>query len=162
MYSQPNSQVQELHSILLNEKQAFDELLLLLKQERAALEEHSVEDLASYSSQKQKITKNMEQLAISRNNSLNNAGFDINGSTALSDTVKQLPQTVQQLWKQILTLAEDCHNNNQVNGKIIQISKTRVDRSLRLLKSQTADPSLTYNAKGYAHLSSSAAKALEA
>ena len=159
---QSKLQLKELHRILLSEKQAFDQLLLLLKKEKTALEQQSIEKLADYSHKKKQITQNMEELSISRNQYLSNSGLNISDSVALSNTLQKLPSELQALWQQILVLAENCHRNNQINGKIIQMSKSRVERSLRLIKSQTGDPGLTYTAKGHATLSSSRVKAIQA
>ncbi len=160
----PTSQTQLLQVLqtnLVQEKQSFTELVELLAQERTALETRSIEALSIYSSKKQQLTKNIELLGQARNNALNQLDqANINRNT--SDVVKSLPQSTQQLWQQVLDLAEQCHQSNLVNGKIIQINKNRVARSLQLLKSQKGDPGLTYSSTGIANTSPQAFKAIEA
>ena len=160
MSSQKTQTIQVLQTNLLQEKQAFAELVELLAKERHALEHQSMDALKSASERKQHVTKNIELLGQARTNALKElSNKPLNN---VSEIVKSLPMNVQKIWQQVLDLAEECHQSNLVNGKIIQINKNRVARSLQLLKSQKADPGLTYSSTGIANTSRQAFKAIEA
>ncbi len=157
----PQNFLENLQLALSNEKQAFSELLQLLSKERTALEQESVEDIKVFSDMKQSLTKKIEKFALIRNNNLSSANMALTESSSIAEILMKLPGYIQQQWQQVLDLAEECHLYNQVNGKIIQVSKSRIDRCLRLLKSQTGDPSLTYNSAGVASLSRNTLNAVE-
>jgi flagellar biosynthesis/type III secretory pathway chaperone len=160
MPSNSTQTIQILQTNLLQEKQSFAELSALLDQERAALERQDVNALKDFSNKKQQLTKNIELLGQARNNALGElSNLPLNN---ISKIVEILPDNVQKIWQQVLELAEQCHQSNLVNGKIIQINKNRVARSLQLLKSQKTDPGLTYSSNGIANTSRQAFKAIEA
>jgi len=152
--------LQVLQTNLLQEKQAFSELVELLDRERLALENQSMDALKKFSERKQQLTKNIELLGQARNNVLSEISDE--PLTNVTEIVRMLPRNIQNLWQQVLDLAEQCHQSNLVNGKIIQINKNRVARSLQLLKSQKSDPGLTYSSRGIANTSRQAFKAIEA
>jgi len=161
MHSSQANIVQVLQTNLLQEKIGFAELSNLLQQERTALETQSVDALSIFSKKKQQLTKNIELLGQARNQAISELS-DTQEVPQISEVMLDLPINIQNLWKQVLELAEECHQSNLVNGKIIQINRNRVERSLQLLKSQKTDPGLTYSSTGIANTSRQAFRALEA
>jgi len=154
--AQANDQITPKLVMILNEEyEAFDQMFNVLEKERMALETQKIEQIIQLSQQKQLITETLENCAQRRSKLMNQL------SSNLEDH-KDGADILEKLWQKILEKAKMCKNSNLINGKIISISQSSIQRSMRLLKSQSKDQGMTYGSKGEALTHSNVLRAVKA
>ncbi len=127
----------KLAELLSKECQALTGLLNILHEERDALEARDIDRVAALAKTKQEAVNHIEQLTRAR--------------LPLWRTYENIAHSyadIDRQWKQLQSLAKQCFRENEVNGQIILASRFSVERSLRLIRSQSGDPAMTYSSKG--------------
>ncbi len=139
----PDAITQQLIVILSEEFNEFTNMLSLLEGERSALETQNIEKVNHYTREKKISTDLLENCASKRNQLMESLNQSIQHR-------KTIPAVLDKLWLQIIEKAKLCKQSNQINGKIIQISQSSIQRSMRLLKSSSRDLGMTYGSRGEA------------
>lgn len=145
---------QSLLSLLNEQEQALNSMLDLLREEYQALSATNREMFDEILDRKAVQTKHLEGLEKEYHLILEKIGgvqdkpsleAYIN-STADSSLKKQLHAS----WKNFLHTLEQCHDQNMVNYRIVEASRTNVQQTLDMLRGDTGLPKL-YGASGKQH-----------
>lgn len=125
-----NEKILSLLTLQLNH---VKQLEILLNDEKQSLINRDYKTITSLSQQKQQL---MSQL------------HEIDKEISLAN--KETPLNAEALIKkdQILSLLAQCHKNNLINGKAIELSMNSIERLQRSIIQKRANKSMTYNAKG--------------
>ncbi len=147
LQQQPQSEqhTQSLLQILSEENTSFSAMIELLVEERTALETQDIDEVNRLSQNKQKLTTKLESCAANRLKLMSLLNIKTPQSAS-----SQLSEGLAVIWQQILDKAAECKKCNLINGQIIQISRNSLQRSMRLLKSESGDHGLTYGSHGQA------------
>lgn len=123
------------HQLLKEQQQALTRLLALLKLECDALCEKNSEAIVVHAAQKQQLIDQVETLF---------QQYSAQNNPALS------PQEGQagKLWQEVKTLAEQCRQQNQVNGNIIISGNQFARRALTLLRGEATQENTCYSRDG--------------
>jgi len=120
----------------------LDSLTTLLMAERTALKERDTVNIQSLLNQKTELLKQLEQNASKRTQLLIDSGVEGNdhGMAAYLDSLPVNTATkLQHQWQVLKDHLHDCKTANQVNGTILQRSKTQIDSLLKILRGQSGD-----------------------
>jgi len=125
-------------SLILDELNAAQSLLSLLKEEHEALNKRqtTAAEIATLAAQKEQQLSILEKLTQNR--------------------MMQIPRTdpelsaepLQSLWQQLQTLALDCQKQNQINGVIIHSTKNFVEQASAILHGKLPATELQYGSSG--------------
>jgi flagellar biosynthesis/type III secretory pathway chaperone len=132
-----------LEEVLAKEVECTGRLLGCLETERSALTRRDLQALEKTTEEKIQYTRSLEQLDQRRQKLLSELGFTAN-SEGVQQCIDSLPgaETLQRLWQQVLTNVEACQNGNLTNGGILESGRQHVEQALRILRGQSAVPSL--------------------
>jgi flagella synthesis protein FlgN len=132
-----------LEEVLAREVECTERLLGCLEAERSALTRRDLQTLEKTTEQKIHYTGSLEQLDQRRQELLSELGFAAD-SEGVQQCLARLPgaERLQRLWQQILTNVEACQNGNLTNGGILESGRQHVEQALRILRGQSAVPSL--------------------
>lgn len=128
------------------------QLLDLLQQERTALETRNYEQFQHIISLKQELVAQLESQSNSRQQLLQDAGFNNEPST-LSAADEQAP-AVAKAWRQLGEKWQRCQELNEINERIAKRTRLVVGQVLDLLRGQNNSAKL-YNSSGDAKTTSS-------
>jgi len=120
---------------LVEEQQAANSLLQLLKQEQDVLVNADVEGLIKLTEEKAKLAAHMTQLAKRRHRALGAAGFDETetGMQAwLSSPYASAAEN--KIWKELLAAMQSAKELNRVNGLLISQHMARNQSALSVLQ----------------------------
>jgi len=139
---------QSLQDVLTREIQYTERLLVCLDAERTALTQRDLKALEKTTQDKIQHTRQLEQLDQQRQKLVSELGFtaDADGLRRCFDSLPQA-DTLKQLWQQILTNLEACQTSNLTNGGILESGRQHIEQGLRILRGQSATPSL-YDPQG--------------
>lgn len=141
------SQWQQLQQLLQNDLNITDEMLLLLGNERTALETRNYEQFQQLVEQKLTLVRQLESNSTARQAVLRTAGFSTDRN-ALENARLLAPQIAEQ-WQQLIVRWQQCQNLNTVNERIAKRTKLVVSQVLEILRGQNNRQRL-YNATGAA------------
>ena len=134
---------QSLQDLLTGEVQYTERLLVCLEAERMALTQRDLQALETTTQDKIQHTRQLQQLDQQRQKLVSELGFatDTDGLLRCFDSLPQA-DTLKQLWQQILTNLEACQTSNLTNGGILESGRQHIEQGLRILRGQSATPSL--------------------
>lgn len=125
-----NDKILSLLTLQLNH---VKQLETLLSDEKKSLINRDYKTIMSLSQQKQQLMLRLSE--IDKEISLTNDNNPFIGDALIKK-------------EQILLLLSQCHQNNLINGKSIELSMNSLERLQRSLIQKRASKSMTYNAKG--------------
>ncbi len=125
-----NDKILSLLTLQLNH---VKQLETLLSDEKQSLINRDYKTIMSLSQQKQQLMLRLSE--IDKEISLTNNNNPFIGEALIKK-------------EQILLLLSQCHQNNLINGKSIELSMNSIERLQRSLIQKRASKSMTYNAKG--------------
>jgi flagella synthesis protein FlgN len=123
-------------------------LLECLREEETCLQSLRPELLEQVIGRKVLLLKEMTQYAINRTELLDRHQLP-SDPQGLNTLLRAQGEPVFGLWRELLGLASQLEQQNQVNGSIIQLSKQRSQMALDIL-TQPPDSGKTYGKQGYA------------
>lgn len=125
------------HQLLQLQQQALTQLFSLLQQECDALCEKNSVAITAYAADKQNILARVDALFVE---------YSQHSDPAV------IPQEAQarSLWQQVKVLAEQCRQQNQVNGNMIATGRQFARRALNLLRGDTLEGDACYSRDGKA------------
>ncbi|MFA7553455.1 MAG: flagellar protein FlgN [Spongiibacteraceae bacterium] len=135
----------ELEQTFNHDIHATSQLLELLQQERAALEDRQYDQFQQLLAHKQQLLTELETHALARQQLLQKAGFNDESST-LEAADHQAPQ-VAKAWRQLREEWIHCQQLNEVNDRIAKRTHIVVGQMLDLLRGKTTQDEL-YTSKG--------------
>lgn len=140
--------IQFLRDMLAQDSAAIQELKSLLTQERELLEQRQLQGMQEIVSRKDQLLDNLSHSARQREQVLTSAALP----TDLAGWKRFLERDTQTLslipeWDLLTAEFAECQAANEVNGKMINRSKQTLSQLLNLIRGQVAAPSL-YTQKG--------------
>ena len=122
----------------------LESLNTLLIAERTALKERNTANIESALEQKTELLKQLEQKATARSQLLSNSGFDGNeqGMEQYLNSLNNSAEPLKQQWLVLKEKLETCKESNQINGAIVQRSKTQVETLLNILRGQSGQQNI--------------------
>ena len=134
---------QALEDVLTREVQCTRHLLVCIQAERSALTRRDLQALEKTTQDKIQYTQQLEQLDQQRQKLLSELGFaqDADGLRRCFDSLPR-PGALVQLWQQVLTNTTACQAGNLTNGGILESGRQHTEQALRILRGQSANPSL--------------------
>ncbi|MEA2078455.1 MAG: flagellar protein FlgN [Pseudomonadota bacterium] len=134
---------QSLEDALTREVQCTERLLACLEAERSALTQRDLQTLEKTTQDKIQHTQLLEQLDQQRQKLVSELGFATDAE-GLRHCFNSLPRadTLKHLWQQILSNIEACQTGNLTNGGILEAGRQHIEDALRILRGQSATPSL--------------------
>ncbi|MEA3244191.1 MAG: flagellar protein FlgN [Pseudomonadota bacterium] len=134
---------QSLEDLLTREIQCSERLLVCLQAERSALTQRDLQALEKTTQDKIQHTRQLEQLDQQRQKLVSELGF-AEDAESLQRCLDSLPRAdaLKHLWQQILTNIEACQTGNLTNGGILESGRQHIEQALRILRGQSASPSL--------------------
>lgn len=140
--------IQFLRDMLAQDSAAIQELKSLLTQERELLEQRQLQGMQEIVSRKDQLLDNLSYSARQREQVLTSAALP----TDLAGWKRFLERDTQTLslipeWDLLTAEFAECQAANEVNGKMINRSKQTLSQLLNLIRGQVAAPSL-YTQKG--------------
>mgnify|MGYP000308832559 CR=1 FL=1 len=134
---------QQLHSILLAEQETASQLLVLLTGERDALTESNADVMNQMSAKKQPLIVSLEQLGRQREAVLQTAGFS-SGKEGLEafieNQTEQDSHSLNIILKSLRLAAKACHDNNQINGSIVNVNRQYLQKAMSILRGRDVNP----------------------
>ena len=123
--------------LIQNEIKAAESLLSTLKKEFEALNKPTTpEEITSFATQKEQQLRIMENASQQR----------ISQIPAADPQLATEP--LKSLWQKLLTLAKNCHHQNQLNGGIINTTKRHVEQATAILHGKQPSSELRYGSTG--------------
>jgi flagellar biosynthesis protein FlgN len=140
--------IQFLRDMLVQDKNAVQQLKTLLLKERELLEQRNPAGMQDIVAQKDQLLGNLSFSAKQRTQLLHNADLstDLAGWMAFLSR-DALTLTLVPEWQTLTQDFIECQTANEINGKLINRSKQTLSHLLNLLRGQVAAPSL-YTQKG--------------
>ena len=134
---------QSLEDLLTREVHCTQCLLVCLEAERSALTRRDLQALEKTTRDKIAHTRQLEQLDEQRQKLISALGFatDAGGLWRCLDSLPRA-DALKHLWQQILNNVEACQADNLTNGGILESGRQHIDQALRILRGQSATPSL--------------------
>lgn len=144
------SQQQQFERILLAEEQQATELVTLLERERDALARREADELLRVVAEKESSLARLDGFASERASLLQQAGYspDRDGFLAMLDT--EPGGRLQALWQAVETLLKRCRQQNQINGKMLDISQIQARQLLAVLLGRESGSNELYDQNGNA------------
>ena len=134
----------QLHSILQAEQHISAQLLEIMMAERSALMESDTDVINTMSEKKQPLVLQLEQLGRQRDALLQADGFsaDKDGLAAYIDNQTQQDATaLNTILGQLKQTAQDCRENNQINGGIVNVNRQHIQRAMNIFRGREMNPS---------------------
>jgi flagella synthesis protein FlgN len=136
----------DLHQTLSQDLSLTEQLLIILKQERSALEEREYSSLKTNLETKKGLLGQLEQNAKLRSQQLYQAGFQDEARTLAA--AKTAAPTTAKLWQQLRQQWTQCQEFNEINDRIAQRTRLVVRQILDIMRGQENN-ARTYSAQGY-------------
>jgi flagella synthesis protein FlgN len=137
----------EIMQLLEAETGTATELLACLKDEQAALQQLEADKLETTVACKLELLEQMNRHAAERDRLLERACVGNETRHIQTYIAEQAPDALT-LWHQLLQLAVELEQQNQVNGNMIQVSQQRTQMAIDLITRPQGDPK-TYGKQGY-------------
>jgi len=143
---------EEMIAVIENEKHATQLFLEILKKEEEILMQGRVNDLDMLVSDKTKLFNRLEALSGQRLQYLLAQGYPANRE-GMQYWLAQHPDCdeIHELWRQLIALAKQAQQMNEINGKVIAMQLQYNQRSYLALQSAAGNISF-YGAKGQAYI----------
>lgn len=128
---------QQLRSVLQAEQHTAAQLLEILTAERESLVKSDADAMAVMSANKQPLLSQLEQLGHQRESILQAEGFSSGKDGLEAFIVNQTNQEARQLNKllaKIRITAQECRDNNQINGGIVNVNRQYLHRAMSVLR----------------------------
>ena len=142
---------EELVTLLQEERRLTHRLLELLRSEHRTLSGDDIDALAPLVEAKHCLIADMEALENRRIGLLRDASYPATETGMLDYLARHQPsakQDVHRCWREVLTLAEDCRQQNLINGSIMQARYRHSVNALSLLRGKPAEESGRYGPEG--------------
>ena len=137
--------------ILQRQIDVYTRFLELLHEEQAALEQVQPGALEKCTTERVRLTAQLEALELEIRTLFANAktAFSARAVKQLYATLAE-PQRSQlaRLWQQLQALVTDCNKHNAINSIIVDTRRQQTERVLRILMGQTQPTESTYAADG--------------
>lgn len=128
---------QQLYSVLQAEHRTSTALLELLTAERDALMTSEMDTMAEMTANKQPLVEQLEQLGRQREAILQAEGFS-SGKDGLEAFIanqnSEDAHKLNELLQQLRVTAKACHDNNQINGGIVNVNRQHLHRAMSVLR----------------------------
>lgn len=154
--SQPASP--SLLTALNAERAALSGFIALLKREQGMLTENSTDQLIELSEQKSNAALQLSQLGDARRALLQNNIPQLNLTTIQAWLEKHSPAALT-IWREVLALAEQAHQLNNINGELIQM-KQRHNQQALLVLSNAVNKANLYGPNGQPNFSPGSGRSL--
>ncbi len=132
----PGDCQRELADILSREELCLSRLLQSLEQERTALEKRQLGALEEAVKEKELALEEAAGLHRRRANLLEQYGFS-NDESGVARCIEQcapsLSRELRPLWRRLHHLIRTCHDQNLVNGQILELSRQSLRQTLEIL-----------------------------
>jgi flagellar biosynthesis protein FlgN len=144
------SQQQQFERILLEEEQQAMRLVNLLERERDALASRQVDELLQVVAEKESSLTRLDGYASERASLLQQAGYspDRDGFMALLNA--EPSGRLRELWTAVETLLKRCRQQNEINGKMLDIGQIQARQMLALLLGRESGGNELYDQNGNA------------
>lgn len=127
----------QLQSILQAEQHVSAQLLEIMMAERSALIESDTDVISEMSEKKQPLVLQLEQLARHRDSVLQAEGFttDKEGLAAfIANQTQQDEVALNTVMSQLKKTANECRENNQINGGIVNVNRQHLQRAMSIFR----------------------------
>lgn len=143
----------EFASCLKIEKKLFEELVNILKQEENVLTQSSFNKLDDFVSKKASLLEQLSQLDFKRNQYFKNNGVELEKKSINQWLEINCPNNneIQDLWNELLVLADTARKLNHTNGSIISKYLQHNQRKFVALQCASGNISL-YGPSGQAYI----------
>lgn len=136
-----------LAEILNQEIRMASQLKDFLYEEREILSENRLQELAELLPKKAELLQHMAQADQQRTELLKQMG--VQGNEAIAEHCStHSDQRISGLWAQLNELANECRNENRINGGAIQLASRRNEELMNLLFAGNQAQNNTYDASG--------------
>jgi len=129
--------LQQLRSVLLAERDTAAALVQLLKKERGSLTQSNIDVISNMSAAKQPLVVKLEQLGRQREAIIQMEGFSA-GKEGLEAFIEnqssQDAAELNRIVKSLRLVAKACHENNQVNGGIVNVNRQYLQKAMSILR----------------------------
>lgn len=146
-------QLQTLNTQLAQEVDLLRQLYTSLQHEHQCLAEKALDKLTAAVEAKQTLLGEFDSAVSSRMDTLSTLGLDPRHEPQattlklIQDCAKELPEIMQH-WLELEGLLEQCKEQNEINGAIIEVSSHSLQTAYALLTASTSGETDLYNAKG--------------
>jgi len=144
-------QLDDLFHLLSDEKKCFEALYHTLVEEYAALQHQDAAKIQQLSEQKNSLLAQLQTHIQQRQAWLTQHQLEVSttGMNAFLETLPQQKhcQLLRQLWQGVIQQHQQCLQQNEINGRIIHVSRRQTDHLLHVLK---GNPASGYDASGEA------------
>ena len=151
--SDRNSQLESLSSQLAHEGDLLRQLFDGLQQEHQCLSDKDLDKLTAAVELKKSILDEFDTAVSDRMETLSNLGLDLEHQP--QPEIKKFIQTcakenseIEQHWKALEELLEQCKEQNTINGAVIEVSSQSLQTAYSLLTAPISGETNLYNAKG--------------
>lgn len=141
-------------SLLEQKLETSTELLSLLQEEHATLSGNDASALEQYGQRKSELVNRLEQLEQESRELVADKGFeaDRGGMEHFIDTLQgEQQERTLAMWRELLSVLEENHRQNLVNGVVIELRQQSVAQVLAAITGQ--EDNRTYDPKGKTHSS---------
>lgn len=140
------------------ERAALSDFIALLKREQGMLTENNTEQLIELSEQKSNVALQLSRLGEARRALLQNHIPQLSLATIQAWLEKHSPAALA-TWREVLVLAEQAHQLNNVNGELIQM-KQRHNQQALLVLSNAVNKANLYGPNGQPNFSPGSGRSL--
>jgi len=139
---------QQLETILSREGEAVNALAATLEQEHEVLGQRDAEKLDEVVALKERQLEGLSNLSQERTAIMQAAGYAADKSGFQAALEADTSGRLSALWQSIEEALKKCQHQNQVNGKLLDVSKQQTQELLSLLLGQEANGSGLYDQSG--------------
>lgn len=129
----------QLCTLISEQTQSAGELFALLQKEYDALKENDVEAIENVAEQKNRIVDSIQQLGRQRQQLVQDYGFSPGNASRtefLGSFGSTTTEDLSRRWENLDIKIRECQDQNQVNGRLIEVSQQHVHRALSLLRGE--------------------------
>lgn len=140
-----------LHGLLAAEVETSERLLACLEEEKRILAQRQVAPLEDIVQSKRQLVAELEIRVAAHERFLRDKGLAY-GKVGTERLLRTLPQEAPEhgLWNRLQTLAVACRAQNEVNGRVIELSRRQAKHSIDILLQRQDSPSV-YGRRGDAY-----------
>ncbi len=143
-------QVDFLLSAISHEHTKCDQLLELMLSEQILLEKRNIEAIPKLLKEKTTLINEIEKSAERRLQMFGLKAIHKHHNAVFEQHVNKVDRLAEP-WQQLKHCLDRCRNQNEINGRIIELSQKSIDRTINLFKQSLRPNNLTtYSAKGFA------------
>jgi len=146
---------QQLAQTITDDIPRCESLVELLNSEREALKDKDIEQLETILKNKDLFLSQLESSARLRAQLVSTMSVNASPEETVEALIKNThSDTLRSNWKKLKGLLKTCHEQNEINGKIMSRNKKTYGKLLEILRGQSQAPNL-YTQKGAASARSS-------